>query len=45
MPVIRKPQFLAAPLLLLLLALPASAQQKPCFTKEARASAERKAKI
>lgn len=49
MPVIRKPQFFTALLLLLLLALPAlaqqSAQQKPCFTREARAQAERTAKV
>jgi hypothetical protein len=42
----REPKFLAAPLLfLLLLSLPAAAQKKPCFTREARAAAERQAKV
>ena len=41
-----KPKFLAAPLLLLLcLTAPAAAQKKPCFTREARAAAERTAKV
>jgi hypothetical protein len=35
----------AAALLLLLLSLPADAQKKPCFTKAARATAERAAKV
>ncbi|HEX8148224.1 MAG TPA: hypothetical protein VF591_13675 [Pyrinomonadaceae bacterium] len=42
---ILEPKFIVAPLLLTLLALPAAAQQKPCFTREARAAAERKAKV
>jgi hypothetical protein len=46
LPVPREPKFLAAPLLLLLLlSLPAAAQKKPCFTREARAAAERQAKV
>lgn len=45
MPVFREPKFLVATLLLMLLSLPAVAQQKPCFTKEARADAERTAKV
>jgi len=45
MPVFREPKFLVATLLLMLLSLPAAAQQKPCFTKEARAAAERTAKV
>jgi hypothetical protein len=40
----RKPQYFIAPLLLLFLALPAAAQ-KSCFTEQARALAEQKAKV
>ena len=40
------PKLVIAPLLLLLiLTAPAAAQKKPCFTREARAAAERKAKV
>jgi hypothetical protein len=41
---VRKQQFLIFPLLLLFLTLPANAQQR-CFTSEARALAEAKAKV
>lgn len=40
------PKFVIAPILLLLIsAAPAAAQKKPCFTREARAAAERTAKV
>jgi hypothetical protein len=41
----RKPQIFIISLFLLLIALPASAQQQSCFTSEARALAERSAKV
>jgi hypothetical protein len=41
----REPKFIVAPLLLVLFALPAAAQKKPCFTREARALAERTARV
>ena len=42
---IHKRHYCLLPLLLLLPTLPAAAQKGPCFTKEARAAAERKAKV
>lgn len=42
---LRKPQNCIVPLLLLVIALPVAAQQQSCFTSEARALAEAKAKV
>lgn len=42
---LRKSQYFVVSLLLLCVASPAAAQKKPCFTREARALAERKAKV
>jgi len=43
-PLTNRQRFLIGPLLLVLLSVPALAQ-KPCFTREGRAAAERKAKV